>query len=62
MSKSLEERPMAVHGISGVLHYLRSLVGVDRADSLSDAALLRRFAQQHDEAALVRFSATWLLL
>ena len=39
--------------LSSVLRYVRSLVGLPHGDSFSDAALLHRFARQHDEAAFV---------
>jgi len=44
----MPHRPLA-----GVLSYVRSLVGVPEAGTLTDAALLRRFRAQRDEAALV---------
>lgn len=39
--------------VSDVLHYVRSLVGLPQAETLGDAALLRRFAIEREEAALV---------
>lgn len=44
---------MANPCLADVLGYVRSLVGFPQADQLSDTALLRRFAEGSDEAALV---------
>lgn len=44
---------MAAPSLTGVLRYVRTLVGVPQADELGDAALLHRFAAHQDEAAMV---------
>lgn len=44
---------MPHRSLAGVLSYVRSLAGVPGAGTLTDAALLRRFWAQRDEAALV---------
>src|SRR5262249_15281379 len=44
---------MAHYSVSGVVSYVRSLVGLPHAGDLTDAVLLRRIASEQDEAALV---------
>jgi len=43
--------PMAYPQLASVLRYVRSLIGTAHAEGLSDGELLRRFADQRDEAA-----------